>query len=70
MSVKEASEKMGVSPQFVRVGLQRGVLPFGVAVKLSSRWTYYINPKQFNEYMRIRVENENERHPESCRKEV
>ena len=52
MSVKEAAEKMKVSPQFVRVGLQRGQFPFGVAVKLSSKWTYYINPKQFNEYMK------------------
>jgi len=52
MSIKEAAEKMKVSPQFIRVGLQRGQFPFGVAIKLSSKWTYYINPKQFNEYMR------------------
>ena len=52
MSVKDAAKKMKVSPQFIRVGLQRGYFPFGVAVKLSSKWTYYINPKQFEEYMR------------------
>ncbi|MCT4544384.1 MAG: hypothetical protein N4A63_12635 [Vallitalea sp.] len=51
ISVKEAANKMGKSEQFVRVGLQRGILPFGVAVKLSSVYTYYINPKQFKEYI-------------------
>lgn len=51
ISIKEAANKMGKSEQFVRVGLQRGLLPFGVAVKLSSKYTYYINPKQFNDYI-------------------
>lgn len=51
ISVKEAAEKMGKCEQFVRVGLQRQLLPFGTAVKLSSRWTYYISPKQFYSYI-------------------
>lgn len=51
MSVKEAAEKMGKCEQFVRVGLQRQLLPFGTAIKLSSRWTYYISPKQFYAYI-------------------
>ena len=51
ISVKEAAEAMGKSQQFVRVGLQRGILPFGTAVKLSSVWTYYISPKLFYEYI-------------------
>lgn len=38
---------MGKSEQFVRIGLQTGKLPFGSAVKLSSKWTYYISPKLF-----------------------
>ena len=42
---------MGVSPQFIRVGLQTGRLPFGTAVKMSSRWTYYINPDKFFAYI-------------------
>jgi seryl-tRNA synthetase len=50
MSVKEAAELMGKSQQFIRVGLQRGILPFGTAVKMSSMWTYYISPKLFYEY--------------------
>jgi hypothetical protein len=42
---------MGKSPQFVRIGLQRGILPFGKAVKQSSIWTYHISPKLFYEYI-------------------
>ena len=40
---------MGVSPQTVRVGLQKGALPFGAAFKLpgSSRYTYIIYTAEF-----------------------
>jgi len=51
ISVKKAAEMMGKSQQFIRIGLQRGLLPFGTAVKMSSIWTYYISPKQFYEYI-------------------
>lgn len=53
ISVKQAAEIMGKSQQFVRVGLQRGILPFGTAIKMSSMWTYYISPKQFCDYVGI-----------------
>lgn len=55
LSVKEVAEIMGKSQQFVRVGLQRGLLPFGTAVKMSSIWTYYISPKQFHDYVGIKM---------------
>jgi hypothetical protein len=51
ITIKQASEVMGVCQQFVRVGLQRGNLPFGTAVKMSSHWTYHISPKLFYEYV-------------------
>lgn len=51
ISIKEAAEIMGKSQQFVRVGLQKGILTFGTAIKLSSMWTYYISPKKFYEYV-------------------
>lgn len=51
MNVSDASKLMNKSKQFVRLGLQRGVLPFGVAVKTSSKWTYWINEKKFYEYI-------------------
>ena len=46
ISVREAARIMGKHEQFVRIGLQKGILPFGVAEKLpnSSRWSYHISP--------------------------
>lgn len=51
ITVRQAAMMMGKCEQFVRVGLQREILPFGVAIKMSSMWTYYINPKDFYEYL-------------------
>lgn len=51
VSVKEAAEILGVSQQFIRIGMQRGLLPIGTAVKMSSRWTYHISPKLLEEYV-------------------
>lgn len=51
VSVKEAAEILGVSQQFVRIGLQRQLLPIGTAVKMSTRWTYHISPKLLQEYI-------------------
>lgn len=49
--VKKAAEILGVSPQFVRLGMQCGDLPIGTAVKLSSIWTYHISPKLLADYI-------------------
>jgi hypothetical protein len=57
ISVKEAAEIMNKCQQFVRVGLQRDLLPFGTAVKMSSKYTYYISPKLFWEYVGTQEEN-------------
>ena len=43
MTVKEAAKILGKSEQFVRIGIRTGRLPIGEAVKMSSRWTYYIS---------------------------
>ena len=56
LSVKQAAELMGKSEQFIRIGLQRQLLPIGSAVKMSSKWTYYISPKLFSEYVGIHLE--------------
>lgn len=40
LTVREAAERLNKSQQFVRIGLQQKVLPFGYAVKMSSKWTY------------------------------
>lgn len=40
----QAAYVMGCSAQFVRIGLQRGLLDIGDAVKMSTKWTYNISP--------------------------
>lgn len=51
MTVKEAAKMLGKSEQFIRIGLQRGILPFGYAVKMSSKWTYHISDYKVYEYL-------------------
>ena len=58
MTVAEAASIMGVSRDYIRVGLQRGLLPFGTAVKMSNRYTYFISSKRFFEYIGIDDYNE------------
>lgn len=49
--IKEAAQRLDKSEQFIRVALQRGIVKFGFAVKLSSRYSYHISPKLLNEYI-------------------
>lgn len=55
LTTQKVARIMQKSDEFVRVGLQRGFLPFGYAVKLPNRhkYTYYINQKQFEEYLGV-----------------
>lgn len=50
LTIPEAAKIMDVDPQFLRIALQQGRFPFGTAVKMK-RWAYYINPKQFYDYL-------------------
>lgn len=50
ITVKKAATLMGVTPQFLRLALQQGRFPFGVAVKMK-RWSYYINASKFFDYL-------------------
>lgn len=52
VKIREAAELLGVSQQFIRIGMQRNQLPIGTAVKLSSRWTYYIPRERLNAYLK------------------
>ena len=56
LKVKTVADLMGVSEQFVRVGLPLGVFPWGYAVKMSSRWADWINPARFREVTGINYE--------------
>lgn len=51
MKVKECAQLLKKSEQFVRIGLQRGILPFGVAIKMSSKWCYHISEAKVYEYL-------------------
>lgn len=51
MKVSECAKLLDKIPQFVRMGLQLGVLPFGVAIKMSSKWTYHISEAKVYEYL-------------------
>lgn len=54
----EAATILNVSPQFVRVAMQQGVLPIGTAVKMSTIWTYHISEKLLAEYSGKNIEQE------------
>lgn len=58
IKVTEAAAVLRVSDQFVRIGLQRGILPIGTAIKMSSKWTYQISPKLLADYSGADIEKE------------
>ena len=55
LTIKQVSRYMNKSEQFVRIGIQRGLLKFGVAIKLEgkTKYSYHISPNKFYEYMGI-----------------
>lgn len=55
LTVHQVAEQMEVSEQFIRIGLQKGVFPFGYAVKMSDQWTYFISRQKFEEYTGIKL---------------
>lgn len=56
LSIAEAAKLMGASEQFIRIGLQRGILPFGYAMQMTrKRYTYVIIKQKFIEYTGIEI---------------
>ena len=51
ITVEKAASLLGVSKQYVRIGMQRGWLPIGSCVKMSSKWTYHISPYLLEKYL-------------------
>jgi len=52
LSVERAAAEMGVTPQFLRMGLRAGKFPFGTAVQMpGGRWSYYINATRLERYL-------------------
>lgn len=58
ITVTMAAKIMNKGPQFVRIGVQRNLLPFGIAMKQkgNSRFDYFINPNQLAEYLGISLD--------------
>ena len=63
----EAAAILNTSPQFVRVAMQQGKLPIGIAIKMSTKWTYNISGKLLTEYSGKDVEKELEQIWSICR---
>lgn len=52
MKIVDVAKKLGKSPDYVRIGLQNGRLPFGTAVKVSDkRWSYHVSEKLLKDYL-------------------
>ena len=52
MKVEEAAKLVEMNTQTLRLALQQGLLPFGIAVKTSeNRYTYKIFEKRLEKYL-------------------
>lgn len=54
MKVKEVAEMLGTTEATIRIGLQQGVFPFGVAYKTkptNKNYVYVIFPEKVKEYI-------------------
>lgn len=61
MTVTECAKLLDKSPQFVRIGLQRGLLPFGVAIRISgNKYTYHIADQKVYEYLGLENTTKND----------
>lgn len=59
INVEQTAKLINKSPQFVRLGLQQGRLPFGSAVqKPNGRWSYDIVKVKVYEYLGKEKEEE------------
>lgn len=56
MRVEDAAKRVNMNPQTLRLALQQGLFPFGVAVKTSkNRYTYYICPQRLESYLESKL---------------
>ena len=53
MLVSEAAKKLGMNTQTLRLALQQGLLPIGIATKTSdNRYTYTIFEERLEKFLR------------------
>lgn len=60
LTVEETAKMLGIAPQGLRVGLQRGVYPFGQAIPSATGhgYRYIISRIKFFEYLGVKDEKE------------
>lgn len=60
LTVEETAKMLGIAPQGLRVGLQRGVYPFGQAVPsvTGNGYRYIISRIKFFEYLGVKDEEQ------------
>lgn len=51
ITIKEAAEKLNITENGLRLGLQQQLFPFGVAVKQSKEYSYYVFKKRLEKYL-------------------
>jgi hypothetical protein len=52
MTIQDAAKIMGMTEQFIRLGLRQQRLPIGIAVKTTdSRWTYDVQEHLIRQYL-------------------
>ena len=51
LTVKETAEILGKTEMFVRIGLQRQILPFGHAIDMGKQWSYVVYKKKLEDYV-------------------
>lgn len=51
ITVEEAAQRLGKTKDFVYNGLQQGVLPFGVAVKMTKGYSYYVSQEALEKFI-------------------
>lgn len=55
LPVATAARLMGKTREFIYQGLRDGVFPWGYAVKMGTKWSYYISPVAFTKYTGLAV---------------
>ena len=58
LTVNETAKMLGIAPQGLRVGLQRGIYPFGQAIPsvTGNGYRYIISRIKFYEYLGVKDE--------------
>lgn len=69
LTVKQASDITGLPAQAIRVGMSRGILPWGMAIKNGSRTAYYIESERLEAWLGRKIPTRKEkpvREPLKC----